>query len=212
MCGRERLEEAARHFEASEGSSELLLHKAHGHGGLGVGVLGLPAGQRARGGGLVGTGARGSAAAGRGGLAGGGPRHPERPPVQCCSGLAWPARALDPRPATVARHLAELNTLSLLLLPLLLQTGHVEPPQQASLDVGLRAAAASGHPTAVRLLLEHGAQVEPQDEGASALLLAARPGHLEVARELLAASADVNGGLQRSPLHSATWSLLAVVA
>lgn len=102
--------------------------------------------------------------------------------------------------------LEELNVLSLLLLPLLLQTGNLDPPQQASLDAGLRAAAAGGREPAVRLLLEHSAAPDTmQEDGATALMLACRPGHLPVVRRLLTARASPNGvaGRSRRPLHVA---------
>jgi len=99
--------------------------------------------------------------------------------------------------------LEELNTLSLLLLPLLLQTGNLELPQQASLNAGLRAAAASGRDAAVELLIKNRAEVNSeQDDGATALVLASRPGHISVARQLLSAGACPDQG-NRSALRVA---------
>ncbi|CAL1137841.1 unnamed protein product [Cladocopium goreaui] len=101
--------------------------------------------------------------------------------------------------------LEELNTLSLLLLPLLLQTGNLEPPDQASLNAGLRAAAASGRDAAVDLLLKNKAEVNSeQEDGATALVLASRPGHVNVARRLLGAGAHPDPN--RSPLRMAAKS------
>ncbi|CAJ1342084.1 unnamed protein product, partial [Effrenium voratum] len=97
--------------------------------------------------------------------------------------------------------LQELSPLALLLLPLLLDGPEKAP--QASLALGLRSAAAENRLAAMQLLLARRADPR-QEDGAAALVLAARPGHLPLVQCLLDASADADrevGG--RRALHAA---------
>lgn len=88
--------------------------------------------------------------------------------------------------------------------------GDLEATRELSKEIGpdmnrmafppLVNAAARGNLEMVRLLVEHGAQVEvPAKGGGTALEVAAREGHREVVRYLLARGADVQG---QSPLES----------
>ncbi len=68
-----------------------------------------------------------------------------------------------------------------------------ESRPQASLDRELIAASRAGDAAKVRSLLDDGARVDARDEGgATALVAAAYGNHVEVARLLVAAGADVN--------------------
>eukprot|EP00931_Biecheleriopsis_adriatica_P055968 TRINITY_DN3317_c0_g1_i8.p1 TRINITY_DN3317_c0_g1~~TRINITY_DN3317_c0_g1_i8.p1 ORF type:complete len:849 (+),score=217.91 TRINITY_DN3317_c0_g1_i8:1129-3675(+) len=108
--------------------------------------------------------------------------------------------------------LSDLCPLARLLLPLLLPPASTSPrygeplPPKSSLDAGLRAAAATGRVAAVQLLLEHGAEADAAAaDGATALLLAAKPGFADVAAVLLAAGATATSAAKsgRTPLHAA---------